>query len=157
MCFLFGRRRNNVFLSQLLWENTLLLFLFSAHSSASPDYFRFCPPKTIKACQKTQLFNRKHHPLPRPLGGASSQVPAATALQIFPQLFEAFGRLREEGHPFLSQLAQREAESWEKAHPEDPDAGWEGPDFLDRFLVGLKGMIFFYEYGHFKGKLDDEP
>ncbi|CAL1157226.1 unnamed protein product [Cladocopium goreaui] len=59
---------------------------------------------------------------PGPLGGASSQVPAATALQIFPQLFEAFGRLREEGHPFLSQLAQREAESWEKAHPEDPDA-----------------------------------
>lgn len=37
------------------------------------------------------------------------QVPAATALQIFPQLFEAFGRLREEGHPFLSQLAQRAA------------------------------------------------
>eukprot|EP00435_Cladocopium_sp_Y103_P051297 s2171_g15.t2 len=54
------------------------------------------------------------------------QVPAATALQIFPQLFEAFERLRDEGHPFLSQLAQREAESWEKADPEDPDgdAAW---------------------------------
>lgn len=124
---------------------TRFYFSYSPHIPVlHPIISDFAPPNTIKACQKTQLFNRKHHPLPRPLGGgASSQVPAATALQIFPQLFEAFGRLREEGHPFLSQLAQREAESWEKAHPEDPDAGWEGPDFLDRFLVGLKGMIFF--------------
>ena len=70
-------------------------------------------------------------------------MPAATALQIFPQLFEAFGRLREEGHPFLSQLAQREAESWEKAHPEDPDAGWEGPDFFGPFFGGFEGDDIF--------------
>ena len=120
--------------------------------------FQILPPQTpSKHARKPNFLIENITLFPGPLGGASSQVPAATALQIFPQLFEAFGRLREEGHPFLSQLAQREAESWEKAHPEDPDAGWEGPDFLDRFLVGLRGMIFFYEYGHFKGKLDDEP
>ena len=82
-------------------------------------------------------------------------MPAATALQIFPQLFEAFGRLREEGHPFLSQLARREAESWEKAHPEDPDAGWEGPDlFGPVFFGGFEGddIFFLNEYGQFKGE-----
>jgi len=69
MCFLFGRRRNNVFLSQLLWENTLLLF-YSPHIPVlHPIISDFPPQKTIKACQKTQLFNRKHHPLPSPLGG----------------------------------------------------------------------------------------
>ena len=137
---------------------TRFYFSYSPHIPVlHPIISDFAPQTPSKHARKPNFLIENITLFPGPLGGASSQVPAATALQIFPQLFEAFGRLREEGHPFLSQLAQREAESWEKAHPEDPDAGWEGPDFLDRFLVGLKGMIFFYEYGHFKGKLDDEP
>ena len=68
MYFLFGRRRNNVFLN--CSGRTRFYFSYSPHIPVlHPIISDFAPPNTIKACQKTQLFNRKHHPLPRPLGG----------------------------------------------------------------------------------------
>ncbi|CAK9068421.1 unnamed protein product [Durusdinium trenchii] len=53
------------------------------------------------------------------------QVPAGTALQILPQLQEAFHRLRpvEKGHPLHAQLAQCAAECWEKVEDEEQEAG----------------------------------
>ena len=48
-------------------------------------------------------------------------MPPETALQILPQLSSAFCRLRDidVGHPLHAQLAQLEAECWEKVEDEE--------------------------------------
>lgn len=53
------------------------------------------------------------------------QVPPETALQILPQLSSAFCRLRDidVGHPLHAQLAQLEAECWEKVEDEEEGGG----------------------------------
>ena len=56
MCFLFGRRRNNVFLSQLLWENTLLLF-YSPHIPVlHPIISDFPPQKNHQSMPENPTF-----------------------------------------------------------------------------------------------------